>query len=93
MIAQKVSWGKLSASLGTDGPITRMWKKNAAKKVWARELLEEATRAVQLDTNWQDDSPYKEERELLRVSTGCSGGLDIFDVQLRGFLARRTLVG
>ena len=36
---------------------------------WAKQLLEEATKAVQLETHssWQNESPYKEELELLRV--------------------------
>ena len=67
MIGQKGSRSKLSAALGSDGFTNRMWEKYAAKKLWARELMEDATRAVRLGTSRQDESPYKEELELLRV--------------------------
>ena len=41
MIGQNGSRGKLSAALGSDGFINRMWEKDAAKMLWA-------TRAVRL---------------------------------------------
>ena len=39
-----------------------------SKEVWARQLPEEAAKALQLGTNisWQNESPYKEEVVLLR---------------------------
>ena len=81
MIEQKVSRGKLSTALRTDGFVKRMWEKYSAKKVWTRELLEVATRAVQLVTHWQDESPHQE-LELLRVS---------IDMRLDGTLIRQAL--
>ena len=48
MIEQTVSRGKLSTALRTDGFVKRTWEKHSAKRLWTRELLEEATRAVQL---------------------------------------------
>ena len=58
----------------------RMWEKYAAKKLWATELLDEETREVQLDTRWQDESPHKEELELLVVRPARS----VYVVQRRG---------
>ena len=81
MIEQKFSLGKLSAALGTDGFVNRMWERYAVKKRWASKL-EEATQAVQLETSsWQNESPYKEEHELLRVSS---------DMRLEAIEARKA---
>ena len=46
-----------------------MWERITIKKRWAKHLLEEAMKAVQLERNssWHNESPY-EELELLRVS-------------------------
>ena len=89
MIVQTGSRDKLSAALRRHGIINRMLEKDAAKKLWARELMDNATRALQLGTSWQDQSPYKEELEQVRVSG---------DVRLDGTLIRQaieagTLVG
>ena len=89
MIVQKCSRDKLSAALGTDGIINRMLEKYAAKKLWARESIEDATRAVQLGTSWQDQSPYKEELEQLRVS----GDLRLDGTLIRQAIEAGTLVG
>ena len=70
MIGEKSSRNNLSASLGADGCASRMWERYAAKKLWAKDLVDEATRAVQLVKSWPDESPYKEWLELLRVSSG-----------------------
>ena len=67
MIEQKGLSGQAVGCFGTDGFISRTWKTCAAKK-----LLEEATRAVQFGTSWQDESPYKEELELLCVTGECA---------------------
>ena len=56
MIVQTGSRDKLSAALGRHGIINRMLEKYASKKLWARELMEDATREVQLGTSWQDES-------------------------------------
>ena len=57
-------------TVGRDGVVKRMWERYAVNKLWARELSEEATKAVQLETSsWQHESPYEEELELLRVSS------------------------
>ena len=52
---QKVSRGKLSAAFGQ---VVReqKWERHAVLKVWV------------VTNTWQDESPYKEELELLRVS-------------------------
>ena len=81
MIEQTVFRGKLPTALRTDGFVRRPWDKYSAKRLWTREL-EEATRAVQLGTRWQDESPYKEELQLLRVS---------IDMRLDGTLIRQAL--
>ena len=81
MIEQKVSGGKLSTAWRTDGFLNRLRDKYSAKKVWTRELLEEATRAVQLGTHWQDESPHQE-LEMLRVG---------IDMRLDGTLIRQAL--
>ena len=52
-----------------------------SRRRWARQLLVEATRAVQLETGTQDESPRKEELELLRES--C-------DLRLDGTLVRQA---
>ena len=47
-----------STKFGSDSP----------SKGWAKQLLEEAAKAVliEIDSSWQHESPYKEELELLR---------------------------
>ena len=82
MIAQKVSRDKLSAAFGTVGFVNRIWDKFATKKFRASERLEEATRAVQQGTSWQDESQFKEELELLRESG---------DMRLDGTLIRQAI--
>ena len=42
----------------------------AVKNLWAKDLVEEATKAVQLEKSWPAESPHKEELELLRVRSG-----------------------
>ena len=36
------------------------------KKLWATYLGDEATNVVQLENSWPEESPYKEELELLQ---------------------------
>ena len=70
MIEHKVSRGRLSAAFEARDFVKRMWERIAVKELGARTLLEEATKAVQLETgsSWPLESPCKEELELLRMS-------------------------
>ena len=63
--------------------------------MWAKDLMKEATRAVQLGKSWPDESPCKEELGLLRVSSGialenCHHGLvdlvPLLEQPLRSFV-------
>ena len=50
----------------------RMWERftiKKKKKRWAPQLLEEEAKVVQVETDssWQNESPFKEELELLRM--------------------------
>ena len=67
MTRQKTSRGKLWA-VGSDGSLQTMWERFTIKKGWARQLLEEAAKSVQLniDGSWANESPYEERFELLR---------------------------
>ena len=71
MIRQKTSRGRLWAANGSDGFVQKMWERLTIKKRWAEHVLEEATKAVQLeiDSSWQTESPSKEELELLRAGS------------------------
>ena len=53
------------------------------KKRWAKHLMEEVTKAVQLETYniWQHESPYKGELEPLREGN---------DLRLEGSLMRQA---
>ena len=53
-----------------------------SKNLWAKDLMEEATKAVQLEKSWPAESPYKEELELLRVRSG---------LRLHGTLIRQAM--
>ena len=83
LIEQKVSRGKVSAAFGSDGFVNRMWERLAVTKKVARKWLEEATKAVPLETtrSWQTESPYIEELELLRASS---------DLRLDGTVMRQA---
>ena len=59
-----------------------MWERFTNKKR-AKNLLEEATKTVQLEASgrWQNESPHKNELDLLRVSS---------DLRLDGTLMRQA---
>ena len=84
MIEQKFSRGRLSAAFGPDGFNKRMWERFTVKKMWADSLLQEATKAVLLETrsSWQPESPRIEEVDLLRVNS---------DMRLDGTLIRQAI--
>ena len=67
-VGEKCSRGKLSACLGSKGFDNKMWECYAAQKVYAKSLLNEAARALQLEKSWPEESPYSEEQALLRES-------------------------
>ena len=68
---QKVSRSRFSAALGADGFLQRMWERLTTKRSLAKHLLEEATKAVQLEStsSCQNESPYEKELERLGVSS------------------------
>ena len=59
MMEQKVSRSRVSAASGADGFLQRMWERLTTKRNLAKHLLEEATKAVQLESrsSWQNESP------------------------------------
>ena len=65
------------------GVLPKMWERFATEKRWAKQLLEEAAKAAQLETDssWQHESPLKEELELLRMGS---------DLRLEGSLMRQA---
>ena len=62
--------------LRADVYVKRRWERVAAKQMCARTLLEEATKAVQLETisSRQSESPCKEESELRHPLEDYIGG-------------------
>ena len=48
-----------------------MWERFTTKRSLAKHLLEEATKAVQLESrsSWQNESPYEKELERLGASS------------------------
>ena len=77
----KDSRGKLSAALGTDGFINRMWGEICSQEAVGKGVDGEENEMGAAGTGWQDESPYKEELELLRVSS---------DMRLDGTLIRQA---
>ena len=86
MIRQKTSRGKVEGRFGVGWiPPTNVGAIHD-QKGWAKLLLEEATKAVQLETSssWQHESPFREELELLREGS---------DLRLEGSLVRPAFQG
>ena len=75
MIRQSTSRGRFWAVFGPGGFIKRMRERFAIKKGWAKHLLEQAAKAVQLETDssWQNESPHEGELELLRMGSDLRG--------------------
>ena len=67
-VAEKRSQGKLSSGLGVRGFGNKMEKCSAAKKVFAKGLLEDSATTRTLGNSWTAESPHKGERTLLRES-------------------------
>ena len=57
-----------NAVFWSDGFLQNCWSVLRPRRCWAKHLLEAETKAVQFmtDSNRQNESPYKEELELLR---------------------------
>ena len=68
MIRQKTSPSRLRAACGSDGFDNKRWEHFTIKRRWAKHLLDEATKSVQVETDssWHNESPCKEELELLQ---------------------------
>ena len=68
MITQKNPRGRLWAAFRKDGFLQSTWERFTVKKTWDRQLLEEAAKEEQQETNGrrQKIAPYKKELELLR---------------------------
>ena len=55
-------------AFGPDGFLLKVGERFTVRKVWAKQLPEEAAKAPQLGTNssWKNESPYNEDHVLLR---------------------------
>ena len=65
MVGEKSSGGKLPACLEATGIGNKLWECHAAKKMYAKGLLNEAATALWQGKSSPDESPYREEELAL----------------------------
>ena len=73
IVSESSSGGIMSACLRVRGFENKMWECYAVKKMFAKNLLEQAATALNLGKSWTEESPYKEELALLRESDSAPG--------------------
>ena len=83
MVEQKAFRGKLWAAFGLEQVAHKMLERFTIEKAWARSVMAEVEkeRLGGREGDWQQESPYKEELELIRHSS---------DLRFEGLVMRRA---
>ena len=83
MVEQKAFRGSKWAAFGMEQLARTLWERFTLTKAWARSVLEDAESERQngADDDWQQETPYIEELQLVRHTS---------DLHCEGILMRRT---